>query len=95
MDNHDQEVHVTRSTHDRKRMWQEMRQRNTNRSSEEGNPNTNKPKEVLEANEADQSQEALIRSNQSNTWNKEVLINSERMFSYKYRCIWTKSRSFQ
>jgi len=30
MHNHEQEVHVTRSTHNRKRMWQEMRQRNTN-----------------------------------------------------------------
>ena len=38
MDNHAREVHVTRSTHDRKRMWQEMHQRNTNWSSEEGNP---------------------------------------------------------
>jgi len=50
MDSHAQEVHVTRSTHDRKGMWQEMCQRNTNWSSEEVNPNTNKSKKVLEAN---------------------------------------------
>jgi len=50
MHNHKQEVHVTRSTHDRKRMWQEMRQRNTNWSSEEGNPNTDKSKKLPEAN---------------------------------------------
>jgi len=49
MDNHAQEVHVTRSTHDRKRMWQKMRQRNMNWSSEEGNLNTNKSKKILEA----------------------------------------------
>jgi len=65
MDNHDQEVHVTRDTYDRKRMWQEMRQRNTNWSSEEGNPNTNKTQKVPEAKQAGQSQDVLTRSNQS------------------------------
>jgi len=65
MDNHDQEVHLTRSTYDRKCMWQEVRQRNTDWSSEEENPNINKPQKVPEANQVDQSQEALRRSNQS------------------------------
>ena len=65
MDNHVQEVHVTRGTYDRKCMWQEMRQRNTNWSSEEENPNINKPQKVREANQVDQSQEALRNSNQS------------------------------
>ena len=65
MDNHDQEVHVTKSSYDRKCMWQEMRQRSTNWSSEEENPNINKPKKVPEANQVDQSQEAIRRSNQS------------------------------
>jgi len=65
MDNHDQEVHVTSSTYDRKCVWQEVRQSNTNWSSEEENPNTNKPQKVPEANQVDQSQETLRRSNQS------------------------------
>ena len=50
MRNHEQHVHVTRNTYDRKGMWQEMRQRNTNWSSEEENPNTNKSKKFLEVN---------------------------------------------
>ena len=65
MDNNDQEVHVTRSTYDMKGIWQEMCQRNKNWSSEEENPNTNKPQKVSEANQDDQSQEAFRRSNQS------------------------------
>jgi len=65
MDNHDQEVHVTRNTYDRECIWQEIRQRNKNWSSEEENPNTNKPQKVPEANQVDQAQEALRTSNQS------------------------------
>jgi len=48
MDNHVQEVHMTKSTYDRKRMWQDVRQRNTNWSSTEENQNINKSKKVLE-----------------------------------------------
>jgi len=59
-DNHVQEVDVTRSTHDRKRIWKEMCQRNTNWSSEEGNLNTNKSKKVLEANETDTQNDGVL-----------------------------------
>ena len=74
MDNHAQEVHMARSTHDRKRMWQEMRQRNTNWSSEEENPDTKKSKKVLEANLTNQSQKTVTRSDQSDNQNDGVLM---------------------
>jgi len=50
-----QEVHVTKSTYARKRMWQEVRQRNTTWSSEEGDPGTNNLKKLLAAKKSNQS----------------------------------------
>jgi len=49
MDNHDQDVHVTKSTCDRKRMWQEVGQRNTTWSSEKQELSVNQLKKVPEA----------------------------------------------
>ena len=49
--------------HDRKCMWQEMRQWNMNWSSE--GRNTNEVQKVPETNRTGQSQEALTKGNQS------------------------------
>jgi len=46
-------------------MWQEMRQRNMNWSSEGRNTNINKPQKLPEANWTGQSQKALTKDNQS------------------------------
>jgi len=46
-----------------------MRQRDTNWSSEEGNPNTNKPQKLPEPLQPDQSQETLTNDIQSKHMN--------------------------
>jgi len=46
-----------------------MRQRNTNWSSEEGTLNTNKPQNLPEPLQVDQSQKALTKDNQSELMN--------------------------
>jgi len=81
MDNYVREVHMTRKTHDRTRMWQEVRQRNTTWSAEEGNTNANKPKKVLEAKENNQSQKTLTRRDQSNTRNKRGVNKTQKKYS--------------
>ena len=50
-------------------MWQEMRQRNTNWSSEGGTLTTNKPQNLPEPIQVDQSQKALTKGNQSELMN--------------------------
>jgi len=78
MGNHAQEVHLTRSTHDRKRTWQEVCRWTTTRPWEEGRPGENIFKKVLEAEENNQSQMTLTRSNQSDIQNKRVLTELRR-----------------
>ena len=78
MDSHAQEVHVTRSTHDRKNTWQGVRQWTTTCLWEEDRPDENIIKKVLEAEENNQSQITLTRINQPDIQSKSVLTKLRR-----------------
>jgi len=84
MDNHDQEVHVTRSTCDRRSIWQEMRQRNTTWSSEEQEPGANNLKKVPEAKKKTNHKRSWQERTNQTPKTRGADKSSERAFKEKH-----------